>query len=354
MQFITATQDVSFQNPVYGEGTLVRGKTYYTFGQFARETAAQGLARIVDESREILHFKPLHLDMDGGPRKILLYFSGGLGDAVTVGIILPLAEKKHGLFFDICCALDKWDYIFKPMGMRGRHFPFPPDLQVLSSYDSVLADLTDFYPSKDGLRVSPVIQLLQGFRLEDSIPDPRYEIPHEVRLRCRLEPPEHFRIGVNFDSQGLVKSYPVDLQNQLLTQLCDAELEVFLFGARQSSIAHPPLPVRDFRGRTSIPELAAMVDQMDIILGVDSFIAHLSNVLARPTVVILSTTSNASFKWHRHITCISSRLGCTPCYALFEKCPKQYPECRAFAHESISPEIIAKTIMERLHAQSTL
>ena len=95
MQFITITEDVNFKNPVYGEGVLIKGKTYYTFGEFARESVKLGFADIIEKDRpEVLYFRPSHLVSGQGPLKILLMFSVGLGDAVTLGIILPAVIRK--------------------------------------------------------------------------------------------------------------------------------------------------------------------------------------------------------------------------------------------------------------------
>jgi ADP-heptose:LPS heptosyltransferase len=366
MQLIEATQDIRFQHAVFGEGSLARGKTYYTFGHFARETASRGMANIVVKPwSEVLHFKPSHLAMKGGPRKILLFFSGGLGDAVTAGIVLPHAAVKHGLSIDLCCAEDKWEHILRPMGLKGRRVPYPPDLEILDRYEAVLTDLTDFYSERDGLRTSPVIQLIKGFRLDDPVPEPRYEIPAEVRERCRLVHSVNPRIAVNFDSQGFVKSYPEHLRESLVDKLTTSGLEVLLLGSKAKGSVpslpgnrtgnHGPLPsllarmpVRDLRGATTIPELAALVEQVDLVLGVDSFIAHLSNLLSRPTMVLLSTTSPASFSWHRFVTCLPSTLECSPCFSLFDRCPKGYPVCRALDAAQINPDAIAEAVLERL------
>lgn len=349
MQFIEVSQDVHFHNAVLGEGDLVNGKIYYTFGQFARETASRGLARIVDGGGwEIVHFKPCHLLMKG-PRKILIFFSGGLGDAVTASIVLPQAGDRHGLSLDVCCAGNKWGQIFKPMGMKGQYVSYPPDLETLSGYEAVLTDLTEFYPSGDGLRTSPVVELMKGFHLDESLPEPQYEIPDEVRKRWRLEDSGRPRVGVNFDSHGLVKSYPEHLQGRLVEMFLNSGLGVFLLGSRNGNRDHfQATGAQDLRSRTTIVELAALIEQMDLVLGVDSFIVHLSNILSRPTLVLLSTTSPASFSWHRFVTGISSPLECSPCFALFDRCPKGYPGCRAFEDEHIAPGKILGTVLEHL------
>lgn len=333
---------------MYGEGSLARGKTYYTFGQFARESVRRGIAAFVEKGvPDIVPFTPSHLLNEKRPKRILLLFAGGLGDAVTLGMVLPMVMRKYELSFDICCDRLKWEGVFRPMGMGGSRIPFPPDLETLSPYEAVLSDILQFYPSKDGLRHSPVTQLLQGFGLCDEPVTARYEIPHELRERTRLGPPRATRVGVNLDSHGHVKSYPPSLEEGLVRALRDSGMEVFLFGSRNSRDRIPGCDgVYDLRGKTTIQELAAFLEQMQLVLGVDSFIVHLSHLLEKPALLLLSTTSPASFSWHRHISCVSSGLDCSPCFALFDLCPKGHPECKAFWHESMSPEAIVKRLVD--------
>jgi len=350
MDFINITESIDFMNPIFGEGALTKGRTYYTFSQFASETTKQGVGRIMEDHKPILvHFRPSHLNSGEGFKKILLMFTGGLGDAVTLGSVLPLAMRKYDIVFDNCCAKFKWDSIFKPMSMSGNHIPYPPDLETLSHYDAVLTDITEFYYSKDGLRSSPVIQLCQGFWLEPTDVKPTYEIPDEIRKQFNLPPTNAVKIGVNFDSNGLVKSYPERLQETLLRELGRLGFEIYVLGVRGYRGEGCGVEgIHDLRGKITIPELAALLEQMDVVLGVDSFIVHLSNLLKIPSIVLLSTTTPASFEWHSHITCLSSSLECSPCLKVFDECPLGYQECLAFNHESIRMEIILNCIVDKV------
>ncbi|MBE9551012.1 MAG: glycosyltransferase family 9 protein [Proteobacteria bacterium] len=351
MEYLIITEDAGFKHPVYGEGLLKKGKTYYTYSQFARETAERGLGRIVKEKKPcVIPFNQSHLGAGERFNKILLILAGGLGDAVTCGIVLPEVIKRYNIKIDICCDGVKWDNIFKPMGMPGIHIPYPPDIDTLAAYDAVLSDITRFYFSNKGLKSSPVIELLKGFGLETKDIRPGFQIPDETKKSLRLPPADAVRVGVNFDSNGLVKSYPEALHDSLLKGLKNLGFELFLFGAKKGADNSDSPGIHDFRSKTTILEMTALVEQMDCILGVDSFIVHLAGLLGVPSLVLLSTTTDSYFDWHKNISCISSKLGCAPCFAVFNQCPRGYPECHAFYHESIRPEIILRFVVKKVAA----
>ncbi|MBN1832750.1 MAG: hypothetical protein JW896_11635 [Deltaproteobacteria bacterium] len=352
MDLVSITETVNFKNPIYGEGVLTEGRTYYTYSQFARETARRGLGRIIEKNGlAVTHFRPSHLSGPESIKKILLMFAGGLGDAVTIGTVLPEVMRKHSIAFDICGDRIKWDAIFKPMGLDAEYVPYPPDMETLSHYDAVLTDVSEFFHSNDGLKSSPIIQLCRGLGVNSQDLMPSYQIPEDMRNRLTLFPADRVRIGVNFDSNGLVKSYPERLQRILLQGLRRVGFDVYVLGVRRDQQErYDSGGIQDLRSKTTIPELSAILRHMDIVLGVDSFIIHLANLLGVSTTVLLSTTTPAYFEWHEHITCLASMLGCAPCFEVFNECPRGYPECHAFYHESIRPEIILRFVVKKVAA----
>jgi hypothetical protein len=74
----------------------------------------------------------------------------------------------------------------------------------------------------------------------------------------------------------------------------------------------------------------------------------MANILDVPALVLLSTTSPGFFSLHSNITCIASRLECSPCYQVFDACPLDNKECLAFYHESIEPAVIVSAALEQL------
>ncbi len=350
MDFITITENAAFNNPILGEGVLEKGKTYFAYTEFAQETARQGLAQVLEgQPLDVVHFRPSHLHEENRPRKILLLFTGGFGDAVTVASVLPVAMEKHRITFDMCCASAKWHAVFQPMGFSGRYVGYPPDLETLSRYDAIVTDITEFYHSKQGVVSSPLVRLSRGLGVPADEVKPRYKIPPHVAETWKLPPTGGVRIGVTLDSKGLMRSYPRELQEALFDGLRRLGGEIFVFGAKKSGNDHAPTEgLQDLRGATSIPELAAVLQQMDMVIGVDSFPVHLANVFEVPTFVLLSTTPPEYFDWHQNIDCLSSGIECSPCFEDFDLCPKGHEACLAFYHESIKPEIILQKVIKRL------
>ena len=86
---------------------------------------------------------------------------------------------------------------------------------------------------------------------------------------------------------------------------------------------------------------------MDIVVGMDSLTAHLSNILGVRTIVLLSTTAPGIYKCHDNVIPIPSKIDCSPCGAIKDTCPKGYDECKAFYHSSVNHErIIALVVRE--------
>jgi Glycosyltransferase family 9 (heptosyltransferase) len=352
MDLIYIADTINFKNPVFGEGILIKDKIYYAYSQFAKETVKSGIGHMIENNKsDIIHFEPSHLNLKKGFKKILLMFAGGLGDAVTLGVVLPEIIRHFNISFDMCGDKTKWDMIFKPMGMPGKHVAYPPDLETLYQYDAVLTDITRFYYSNDGLRVSPIIQLCRGFGINCVDLKSIYINSDDIRKKCKLPSADAVRIGVNLDSNGRVKSYPEKLYYRLLNGLQENGIEVYLLGIKKDEQERYNLKgIHDLRSKTMIPELAAVISQMDMVLGVDSFIIHLSNLLNKPTITLLSTTTPSYFEWHKNISCLSSRMECSPCFEVFDDCPLGYKECRAFYHKSISEKVIIKEIVKKVAA----
>jgi hypothetical protein len=349
MKFFLATDNVPFKNGVYGNGMLENGAVYYAHTQFANEAICQGVGEpVIDFTPQVQIFEPTHLRKEVAGKRILLFFAGGLGDAVTVGTVLPLVSKTYDLRFDICCDAKKWSDLFVPMGISGHHVPYPVRAETMLHYDALLTDISCFYGSGDGLRNSPVCALSEGFEIDLSAADSTYRIPAETIARCKLPASGATRVGINFDSNGSVKSYPTELRLAVLEGLLAFGAEVYVFGKKSCDVFRKKDGINDLIGKTTIPELAAFIAQMDLFCGVDSFSVHLSNLLKKKTVVLLSTTTSESFAWHKHISCVQSRLACAPCFAVFDTCPREFGRCRAFFHESIAPKQIVKTLMHHM------
>lgn len=351
MQLLHAIKDFNFTSPVLGEGSLKRGKTYYTFGKFARNISSLNAGIILEDEPAV---SPFSLQSLNDPRKglrVLLIHSGGYGDTIAVGILLNLLSRKYGIRFDICGHHDKWAYILKPMGFNGEWVSYPPEVERLRKYDYVLTDLASF--TRDPMKLltdSPLKILADIFNISIDEHDIRYVVPEHVKGHSKLPSTNKLRVGLNFDSMGLVKSYPAELQADLVKGLLLLDLELHFFGTRTLSpdINHADGRVHNHTGRTGILELAALIDQMDFILGVDSFVAHLAGILGKRALVLLSTTGDHYFHHYPGCSALASRIPCAPCFHPGDTCPQGHPQCLAFHHESITAEKLLGTLINEL------
>jgi hypothetical protein len=351
MRLLLATKDVEFSSPVFGDGSLEKGTVYFTFGKFARDIASSHAGIVMDEQAPVPSLSRRALRDLPKECRILFVHSGGYGDTITVGILLQLLREKYHACFDVCCHREKYDFILEPMGFEGGWLPFPPPVDRLTLYDYVLTDLAAMAGNPmDLLRRSPLQVLAEAFDLSIRNHGVRYRIPAECRVHMTLPSTGRIRIGLNFDAMGRVKSYPGDLQRSLISGLLSSNLELHFFGRKILGPGPAELNygIHNHVNRTNIPELAALLDQMDLVVGVDSFVAHLSGLLGKRTLVLLSTTGQDYFHHYRTVSAYSSRLPCAPCFHVSNTCPLGHGRCVAFYHENMNTDLLVSRIVKEL------
>jgi ADP-heptose:LPS heptosyltransferase len=127
-------------------------------------------------------------------------------------------------------------------------------------------------------------------------------------------------------------------------------LEVHLFGDKpvNTGSAESNQNIHDHVNQTNISELAALLDQMDLVLGIDSFVAHLSSLLGKRTLVLLSSTGDDYFHHYTSTSTCSSQLSCAPCFHVSNTCPLGHDRCAAFYHESMDVELLSSWIVKEL------
>jgi Glycosyltransferase family 9 (heptosyltransferase) len=358
MNLIQAIKDLSFSCPIFGEGRIEEGKYYYSFGKFARDVSSMNRAIILEDKIGVPALSPEDLPRLSGREKILMIHSGGFGDTITIGILLNQLREKYKSTFDICCHHDKWASILKPMGFKGQWIPYPPDIESLKNYNYMLSDLYRFIHDPSlFLKESPIKILAEVFDIPLKSNIYTFNVPQSVKTQMRLSCAKQIRMGINFDSMGDVKCYPEDLQPHLINKLLLAGFELFFFGMKPLSVVVDTTDSRihDLTGHTNILELAALIEQMDYNIGVDSFTAHLSGILNKNILVLLSTTNEKYFDhYDGFLKTFSSRIECAPCYHVGNQCPLGLPSCRAFFHDSIIPEKIISKIIKEVTSSLTL
>ena len=237
------------------------------------------------------------------------------------------------------------------MGFRGGWIPYPIDLESLDNYDCLLPSIAQYvHDPLRLLRESPLEVVAESFGLSVDSLKFGYTLPEREKIKARLPKGNTIRLGLNFDSMGAVKRYPLDLQPVLIRSLTPLGFDIFLFGSDSISDEIPgeQTHVYDLTGKTSIFELASMLGQMDFILATDSFVAHLAALLEKRTAVLLSTTIDAYFKHYSSVGALSSKISCAPCFQTGDLCPRGLQQCRAFYHPSLHPNRIASNTIKEI------
>ena len=234
------------------------------------------------------------------------------------------------------------------MGFDGGWVAYPPALEILKKYDYLLTEIAKFVDDpKMLLMQSPLKVLAETYDISLEAHSIEYRIPELVKDQNRLLPTEKIRIGINFDSKGAVKSYAKDLQPGIVEKMLPIDFELYFFGKKPLSeaidIEHDC--IHDYTGKTNILELAALLDQMDLVVCVDSFIAHLSGILGKRTLVLMSATVDEYFSHYPGVVSLCSKIDCAPCFQVGDHCPLGHPTCMAFYHPSMESEVIIRKII---------
>jgi ADP-heptose:LPS heptosyltransferase len=145
-----------------------------------------------------------------------------------------------------------------------------------------------------------------------------------------------------------LKGWPLESWSRLARNLVDSGARLVFTGSREDEgdvetiVARlpPGSAARSLSGRTSVRELAAVIEKLDLFVSVDSGPAHLAAALGTPLVVLWGP---AIFEQVRPmssrspVTILRHPPPCAPCYGtpLMKTCP------RNVCMEAISPEEVA-------------
>ncbi|MHC4179243.1 MAG: glycosyltransferase family 9 protein [Planctomycetota bacterium] len=149
------------------------------------------------------------------------------------------------------------------------------------------------------------------------------------------------------------KAWPVEHWRELLGRIIVGHgVRVVLVGGRQDRIIAEEIldgrvwpGVADWTGRLGVVELAALLEQADVLVGVDSGPAHLAAAVGTPVVVMFSGT-NSPLQWQpcgEQVTVIRHEVGCQPCHR--ERCPRAGHPCMKL----LRPRWVAAEVSGLLH-----
>ena len=350
MDLLKVTDEyITLSNELYNNVTMRGGHTYLLQDAHARGIENLGLGHRVDGYERLPHLKIHDLRPHDRPYKTLFLFTGGLGDAISLFILLDALEKEYNIITDVACRDDIYQDIFKPLGFTGDHVQIPVNLEVIKNYTSIQTSADNFFQDNLPKWGKCIIDDLgSAYKVNLNNSTARYSIPEGILKKSVLPSGTNVRIGINFDSRGDIRSYPDTMQPVLINGLLKIGFETFLFGQKRPNIAglKDIKKTHNYCGHTTVAELASMITQMDIMITMDSFIAHLSNILGKKTLVLLSTTKRGIFQWHKSIHCMESQIECSPCGEVGNECPRKFSQCEAFFHGSIAPEAIISSIIK--------
>lgn len=344
------TQFIQLEGGIYDRVILRKGKTYLIRREHAEWIENLRLGLRVDGLSQLSHLAPEHLKRYQKPAKVLFLFHGGMGDAIALAVLLQILQVTYNLEYDVACKYEIWTDVLRPMSCSGNWVQVPVELETLKSYDYIQTRGDRFLSDTTEMTSKCILEeLALSYNVSADRHGVTYVISDSIRRKSALPETKRLRLGVNFNSNGAVKSYPSELQPRLLKGIVDLGFEVFVFGHKAPNLPKVNVgnSIHNYCGKTAVPELAALVSQMDLMVGVDSFIVHLSDILKIPTIVLLSVTRKGMFSLNTGIITLESKIGCTPCNEVHGPCPKGYAECKAFFHESISPEMITTAITKQ-------
>lgn len=149
------------------------------------------------------------------------------------------------------------------------------------------------------------------------------------------------------------KLWPVGHWARLVDLLRQAGADLVLSGApadqpftqaireQAASAGQAPDQVLDLAGRTSLPELAAVLCLADLVVATDTGVMHLAAALGRPVVALFGPTSpGRTGPYGAGHQVLRLGLHCSPCFRHY--CPE--PRCLS----TLPPELVARTAQTML------
>ena len=344
-------EKLTISDPRKGKKTLFQGMTYLMENAAARRIIDLNWGRIAPVAATCRRLTPEDCTFHEVPAKSLFIVGGGLGDAVSSAVLFSLLEKNHRFQIDVGCSETLWHDVFVPMGATGRRIDCPVDWDTLKTYDFIQDDITAFITDTSRKWERSIVEeLARSYNVPLNEFDGEYTIPDDVARAMALPESTKPRIALCPRSAGTVRSYPDDLLIPFIDILLTHGFAVYLCGPDEPAERHEMGHCLDYRGRTTVPEMAPLLSHMDLVVGVDSFPIHLANILGVRSLVLLSTTRSGIYRRHRHVQCLESAIPCAPCGAVHNDCPRGYENCRAFYHDSISPNRILPHIITAVSA----
>ena len=151
-------------------------------------------------------------------------------------------------------------------------------------------------------------------------------------------------LAIHVGAGTAAKRWPRRHWGELVGRFIEEGWRVVVVGDRgePSAFEHPA--VRDWSGKLSLMEAAALLERVDLFIGVDSGPAHLAACAGVPSVVLFSGTNRVAQwrPWSRRTRVIRQKVACRPCHR--KVCPLADHPCMA----GITPDRVFRASMRWL------
>ncbi|OQX91149.1 MAG: hypothetical protein B6D57_00800 [Candidatus Coatesbacteria bacterium 4484_99] len=148
------------------------------------------------------------------------------------------------------------------------------------------------------------------------------------------------------------KLMPINKWNALVQKLCSLSIPILIIGSKSDRkrariLASLSSNITDITGKTTIPEVSAVIKCSRLLITNDSLPLHISSAFKTPTIVIFGPTNPVRYGPYKNDNSIiiSPRVKCAPCYrdGYLENC------VRMICWEDIDPEEIMQFVKEKLN-----
>jgi len=267
--------------PDYAKARAARAASWLRFGDYARGWPEYEWRWRVEKFPGRLPARgvPLWDGSDLGGRRILLYHEQGLGDTIMFARFIPMVAARNGHVI----------------------VESPPALQaLLREVAGVPEVVTPGQPPAHDVQL-PLLSLprLFGTTLE-SIPRdvPYLKVPQDRRdaWAGRLGDDGRKKVGLCWTG-GQTQPHR-SIPSALLEPLAQVQGVRFISLTKEklANESPPPLDVIDVMSDVNdFADTAALIDQLDLVISIDTSVAHLAGALAKPTWTPLA--KHADWRW---------------------------------------------------------